>query len=36
MRSDPQDTAHGPCWPRKPEFGGNGRGNAPFRLTAGL
>ena len=22
MRSEPQDTAQGPCWPRKPEFGG--------------
>ncbi len=22
MRSEPQDTETGPCWPRKPEFGG--------------
>ena len=22
MRFEPQDTAQGPCWPRKPEFGG--------------
>ena len=22
MRSEPQDTESGPCWPRKPEFGG--------------
>jgi len=22
MRSEPQDTGNGPCWPRKPEFGG--------------
>ena len=24
MRSEPQDTESGPCWPRKPEFGGAG------------
>ena len=22
MRPEPQDTESGPCWPRKPEFGG--------------
>jgi hypothetical protein len=38
MRFEPQDTAQGPCWPRKPEFGGasgsvlasfQGRGPSP-------
>lgn len=24
MRSEPQDIAQSPCWPRKPEFGGAG------------
>jgi hypothetical protein len=24
MRYEPQDTCGGPCWPRKPEFGGAG------------
>jgi hypothetical protein len=35
MRSEPQDTAQGPCWPRKPEFGG-AFGPALSWLPAGL
>ena len=39
MRSEPQDLCGGPCWPRKPEFGGasqavlttvRGQGSSPL------
>lgn len=33
MRSEPQDTEGGPCWPRKPEFGG-ASGFVPFASGA--
>lgn len=34
MRSEPQDIAQSPCWPRKPEFGGAGGGIV--RVSPGL